>query len=135
MPVLLLALSTGLVSAAPVVHKSGELTVYPSYLFDIDEGVLTQLGDPYDLWFEANNADRWLSAEHGARIKKWGTSKPSYRQCRDADVTHRRYSRTVIPAGTWVCALTDEGRVSRLKILKFSKDELDIRFTTWETPG
>ena len=132
------------VRAAPPVYDSGVVTLYPGWVLDLDDGDLLPLPELGDVAYgQIGDALYLVTADYlthlGAPILKMGTERPTYARCRDAAVASRFYKARRLPIGTWLCARTDEGRVSRFKI----KDKLPlepygkalvISYRTWTIP-
>ena len=140
----LLALSVLPASAAPPIYDSGIVTLNPGDVIDLDDGDLLSLGQPGDVAFGLIGVSLFLITaddvtHDGAPMLKMGSTRPGYARCRDAAVAPQFYKLRKLPIGTWLCARTDEGRVSRFKIrdklplVPFGK-ALVLWYTTWTIP-
>ena len=123
-------------SAAPAVHASGGFDVANTYTFDLDAGQQLPSPGPYDVWYEVDGSSQWLVATNSANAKivKWGMSRPTYSQCKNAPVKHRQYLFTKLPRNVWLCGLTDQGRVTRFQLQDKTQPVIHFAFTTWEHP-
>lgn len=118
----------------PETYRTGTLDVPQTYLFDLDQGRVTDAGA--DLWFQAETRIRkFLTPRNGAQASISGPRNRGYRDCSRADFSSRSISLGELPVGTYVCVRTNEGRISefRLNALVPSGEltTLRIGFTTW----
>jgi uncharacterized protein YraI len=123
-----------IVGGAPVTHATGALDIPQTYMADLDAGAVTESGA--DIWFEAVSAtERYVTPRNGAAIVKVGTGGISRDMCASASVSTARINVNDLPAGTYVCVRTNEGRVSGFRVnaaVGPSPGTLRIGFTTWE---
>lgn len=105
-------------------------------LDDGDEGSCGGSGDDLRWVVDTNDTDeRELQRENDAEMAVFGTSRPSYSDCKasglssddiDADVDD-----TDIPDGTYVCFETDEGNYGYILITDFD-DTLEVDYLVWD---
>jgi hypothetical protein len=138
----MIAASATTVAAAPPVYKYGTVKVSAGSNLDLDLGRkgFCDPGCDIGYWNAGGDSTSTLgpvdSGGHiGARIKKMGATQPSYLTCKNAKVGWNEYSRTRIPAGTWFCAKTDEGRVSRFRITAITNPSITVAYRTWTSPS
>ena len=130
--------STGAI-AAPAVYVSGTKRVAEGYCLDLDALIRLTCNDATADLFYGNaggTSMSWLgpvdSGGHiGAQIKKLNTTRPSYTKCSNAAVGWNEYDRTDIPAGTWFCALTNDNRVGRFKVVSITNHVVKLKVTVW----
>lgn len=124
------------VPTVPPVHKQGSFTVRQTWMGDLDSGVETQTGA--DFWFQAETATRrYLAPRNGAVFRRMGSTQADYAACKDATYSSGRIDVNLLPTGTWVCAKTNEGRISAFRItsaIGASPGRMSISFTTWQKP-
>lgn len=120
--------------AGPRTVATGRLDVPQTYLFDLDRGAVTQTGA--DFWFQAETATLlYLSPRNGARIGVGDRTNRGAAGCAVARFTTDRVSLRDIPVGSYVCARTNEGRISQFRVNAISPGSpktLSIGFTTWQ---
>ena len=115
---------------APVTYKTGPLAVQPTWMFDLDEGLLSV--DGADMWYRViNGTTRRLAPRNGAKIAVGDGSNRGLAGCRAAafDTTSIRIEDLAI--GTYVCVQTSEGRISQFRVNRFDGGTMQIGFTTW----
>lgn len=116
-----------------VVAAAGTLTVRQTYKFDLDRGREQNQGA--DFWFEAERRTRlFLTPQNDARIAVGDRSARGYDGCARARYSQSRVPLKSLPVGSYICAKTNEGRISQFRILEIAPGHpttLRIRFTTW----
>ncbi len=122
-------------STAPtrVVAAAGTLSVRQTYKFDLDSGREQNRGA--DFWFEAERRTRlFLTPQNDARIAVGDRGARGYDGCARARFSQSRVPLKSLPVGSYICAKTNEGRISQFRILEIAPGHpttLRIRFTTW----
>ncbi len=118
----------------PRTIATGPLNIPQTYLFDLDRGAVTQTGA--DFWFQAETrALLYLVPRNGAKIGVGNRSNRGAAGCAAARMTTERVSLSDLPVGSYICARTNEGRVSQFRINAISGGSpktLSIGFTTWQ---
>jgi hypothetical protein len=139
---MMIAASAATVAAPPPVYKYGKVTVSAGSFLDLDLGKKGFCDPSCDIGYWNAGGDSTSSlgpvdsgGRIGARIKKMGATKPTYLTCKNAKVGWIEYSRTRIPVGTWFCAKTDEGRVSRFRVTAITNPSVTIAYRTWTSPS
>lgn len=120
----------------PAVHKRGRFNVRQTWMADLDEG--SEVSNGADFWFEAVTAtERYLVPRNGAQLVRAGTQAVDYKACTEAPLATARIPLQSLPAGTFLCARTNQGRISAVRVennVGPSPGVLTISFTTWEKP-
>jgi len=98
------------------VHHQGQLQIRQTFLADLDVGLETDQGA--DIWFEADtDTDRFITPAAGTvLVAAMGTVEPSFEQCAEAQLSSERIPIQDLPAGSVVCVLTDEQRLSVFRV-------------------
>lgn len=117
----------------PQTFSTGGLDIPQTFLFDLDRGSVTEAGA--DFWFQAETRDLlYLVPRNGARIGIGDGSNRGAAGCAVARMTTSRVSLSDLPVGAYVCARTNEGRISQFRINDLSRRSpktLSIGYTTW----
>jgi hypothetical protein len=117
------------------VHSRGDLDIPQTWTADLDEGVVGGLTGA-DIWFEAVTAtERYVTPRNGAKIAIAGTTQAGRDGCAAASLSTSKININDLPAGTYVCVLTSQGRYSQFLItapVGPSPGTLSIVYTTWE---
>ena len=120
-------------AGGPRTAATGGLDIPQTYQFDLDRGAVTRTGA--DFWFQAETASLlYLVPQGGARIGVGDRSNRGAAGCAAARMTTERVSLRDIPVGSYICARTNEGRISQFRINAVSAGSpktLSIGFTTW----
>lgn len=126
--------STPVTPVTPGIHKQGRFTVRQTWHGDLDTGAESNNGA--DFWFQAATAtERFLVPKNGAKFVRMGSRVPKYADCKGASFSTNKIAIQTLSAGTSVCAMTSEGRVSAFRVLSNvgpSPGKLNISFTTWK---
>ena len=117
------------------VHKSGPLVVPQTYLFDLDNGSVGGSAGA-DMWFEAKTATaRFMTPRNSASIWVGNRSNRTKAQCAaGSGYTNNAVSMVLLPAGSYACVKTNEGRFAIFKVVNITGaavKNLEIEFTTW----
>jgi len=118
----------------PRTSATGRLDIPQTYLFDLDRGAVTRNGA--DFRFQAETrALLYLVPQNGARIGVGNRANRGAAGCASARMTRDRVSLSDLPVGSYICAKTNEGRISQFRINALSGGSpktLSIGFTTWQ---
>ncbi|MEM8784764.1 MAG: hypothetical protein AAGF19_02815 [Pseudomonadota bacterium] len=118
---------------APQTYSTGPISIKQTFLFDLDKGRQTSTGA--DVWFQAETADLlYLVPRNGARLAVGDRSNRGFSGCQSARFTPDRVSLRDVPVGSYVCAKTNEGRISQFRVntLSGSPKVLKVGYTTWK---
>ena len=125
---------TGPGIAAVAVHAMGRLDVPQAYLFDLDEGTVTE--DGADIWFQAATEDElYLVPQNDAALAPGDLSKRDAAACEADDYSQDRLPLADLPAGSFLCVRTSDGRTGSFGIEALSETSprtLSINYATWE---
>ncbi len=118
----------------PQTFSTGKIDVRQTFTFDLDRGRVG--GGDADIWFEAETRDLlYLVPRNGARMSVGNRSNRGYAGCSQARFSTNRVSLRDIPVGSYVCARTNEGRISQFRVNRVSHGTpktLSIGYTTWK---
>lgn len=112
---------------------SGTITVRQTHMFDLDRGREQTRGA--DVWFQAESRSLlYLMPQNNARIAVGNRRNRGFEGCSRARFSRNRVSLRDLPVGSYVCAKTNEGRISQFRVEAISRSApktLRLRFTTW----
>lgn len=118
----------------PVTYSTGPLVIPQTWLADLDEGHVDSTGA--DIWIEAETASLlYVTPRNGAKIAVGDRSNRGFDGCSAASFSSARVSLADIPVGSYVCAKTNEGRISQFRvnaISGISPKNLSLGYTTWQ---
>ena len=101
------------------VRCQGRLKIQQTYDWDLDDGVVSQMGEsfeaPYDFWYAAtrtpmNTVHRYLVPGNSAAVAVAGDRAVGYQGCRSADLSDKVVDLGKLPKGSFLCARTNDGR-------------------------
>ncbi len=102
----------------PAVHHEGPLQINETFRADLDKGLETDKGA--DIWFQVDPATgRFITPAAGTvLVAAVGTVEPSFKQCDQAraQLSSERIPIQDLPAGSVICVLTDEQRLSVFRV-------------------
>jgi hypothetical protein len=116
----------------PAVESSGAISVGNSQTFDLDDGSVGS-GSGDDVWLHAvSSTERYLEPRGRAQISVGDGSNRDFPGCAIAQYSATRVALSAIPVGSFVCVLTDEGRISQFRrTANLTQNRLTLRYTTW----
>ena len=118
----------------PTIHVNGTASLNQTYLIDLDSASIVSAAAT-DIWFEAVTAtERYITPKNGAQIVKMGKNEPGYLGCQGASYHSSQIKIQDVPAGTYLCVRTNEGRFSEIYITDTvgpSPGVLKFKFTVW----
>jgi hypothetical protein len=121
------------------IYKSGTFSVRGTFRGDLDEG--QESAGTTDFFWEMNTAtDRYLTPDNGATFAVMGSSAVGFDECSTAALSGSQINASDpaysdMPAGTWICAETSDGRYSAFKvdaIDTLDNHKMTISYTTYE---
>jgi hypothetical protein len=117
-------------AAAQAVEASGSLSVRQSFMFNLDNGTVGRTGD---IWFHAvTDSQRFLEPRGRAQMAVGDGSDRGFAGCAVAQYSTARVALSAVPVGSFVCVLTDEGRISQFRrTANITQNRLTLTFTTW----
>jgi len=117
------------------VYSAKTLAVKQTFAFDLDEGAIGS-GPGADVWFQAvNPVQLFLQPTNGAQFAVGDRSNRGYEGCSNESFSPAKVALNTLPAGSYVCAGTSDGRVSQFRLTAISPGSpktLTIKTTTWE---
>ena len=105
----------------PVIFFADTVSIPTSCLADLDTGATCTFGPVNDIWLESLTAtEHYLDPYQDSRIGKYGTDAPSKSGCLLHGLYTAPYRIPVeeLPTGTFLCALTNENRLSEIEIIE-----------------
>ena len=115
---------------APVTYSTGPIALQQTFTVNLDNG---QSGGPgVDLWYQAVNAgEKYLTPRNGAMLALGDRSNRGFAGCSAASFSGDRVPLWNIPAGSYVCARTDQGRISQFRLNGYTGNTMNLSYTTW----
>ncbi len=122
-------------SSTPDGQASGERTLTPGDAIDLDTLALN--GGQTDLTYQGN-ADQyhWLLPNGTAMIGVYGSEQPVMENCQSANMSSAPIAVESLPAGTFLCYRTGEGRFGRMLLAAVDTNThtLTLNLFTWALP-
>lgn len=118
----------------PQTFSTGPIELRQTYLADLDRNSASN--SAADIWFEAETSDLlYLTPRNGAQLAVGNRSNRGFAGCSSAHFSGGRVSLNDIPVGSYVCARTNEGRISQFRVNALSAGSpkvLSLGYTTWK---
>ena len=115
---------------APVTFSTGPIDLQQTYTANLDNG--TTGGAGVDIWYQAETAtSKFITPRNGATLALGDGSNRGFAGCKVAAFTSNRIPLGAMPVGTYVCAKTDQGRISQFRINGFVGTTMKLGYTTW----
>lgn len=118
-------------SPTPVVHAEGTLHLAPDDQVDLDNLQPGSSGADVAYILNADEGHA-LRPLNGAWLGVYGLSAPSPQACAQAAKAQVSIPLEPLSPGTYLCVLTDQGRLGRLRYLGIPNDTLDLEAEIWE---
>lgn len=120
----------------PQTYSTGALDIKQTYSADLDHGKIATGRTSDDIWFEAVNArEKYLVPLGHASFSVGDRSNRGYDGCARARYSRQRVRLELLPAGSYVCVRTSEGRISQFRVNRISGGRIQtisIGYTTWK---
>lgn len=116
---------------APVTHSTGPIDLPQSFLANLDNGNVGG-GAGADIWYEAvSPAEKYITPRNGALLALGDGSNRGYDGCVDESFSNDSIAIEDAPPGTYVCAKTNQGRISQFRVNGFTGITMHLGYTTW----
>lgn len=121
-------------SASARTFSTGPLEIPQTWTADLDRGAVGNAAAA-DIWFQAQTADLlYLSPRNGAKLGVGNRRNRGFAGCSAARFSADRVSLRDIPVGSYICARTNEGRITQFRVNAVSGGSpktLSLGYTTW----
>ena len=115
---------------APVTHSTGPIELKQTFQANLDNGNVGGAG--VDIWYQAVTAvEKYVTPQGGAQLALGNGSNRGYDGCAEEDFTGDSIPLADIPPGTYVCARTNQGRISQFRVNGFAGTTMKLGYTTW----
>lgn len=120
--------------APPIVNpgtfSTGPIDLPQTWSANLDNGNVG--GSGTDIWYEAvTNDEKYLAPQGSARLALGDGSNRGYEGCVGADFSADRVALEDMPPGTYVCAKTNQGRISQFRVNGFEGTTMKLGYTTF----
>ncbi len=114
----------------PTAFSSGQIVLPDTLRADLDNGTVGAIGA--DIWYRVfGSPTPRLVPINGARFARGDGSDRGYARCSIETFTANPLPITALPVGTYVCARTNEGRISQFRIRAILVNGIQIEYTTF----
>lgn len=114
----------------PVTFSTGPINLPQTFLANLDNGNVGAAGA--DIWYEAVTAvEKYLTPRNGALLALGDGSNRGYAGCVVEDFSADPIPLEDAPPGTYVCAKTNQGRISQFRVNGFTGTTMNLGYTTW----
>jgi hypothetical protein len=114
----------------PGTFSTGPIDLPQTWSANLDNGAVGGAGT--DIWYEAVTSDeKYLTPKGSARLALGNGSNRGYEGCVGEDFSADRVALEDMPVGTYVCAKTDQGRISQFRVNGFVGTTMKLGYTTF----
>lgn len=114
----------------PGTFNTGLVELPQTWSVNLDNGAVG--GGGTDIWYEAEtDTEKYLSPKGSARLALGDGSNRGYEGCVGEDFSAERVPLEDMPVGTYVCAKTDQGRISQFRVNGFIGTTMKLGYTTF----
>jgi hypothetical protein len=114
----------------PVTFSTGPIDLQQTFTANLDNGNVG--GGGTDIWYQAVTAvQKYITPQNGAAIAVGDGSNRGYAGCFEESFSSDRVPLADIPPGTYVCAKTNQGRISQFRVNGFVGTTMKLGYTTW----
>lgn len=114
----------------PGTFSTGPIELPQTWTANLDNGAVG--GGGADIWYEAVTAtEKYLVPKSPARLALGDGSNRGYEGCVGEAFSSDRVPLEDLPVGTYVCAKTDQGRISQFRINGFNGTTMKLGYTTF----
>lgn len=114
---------------APVTHSTGPLALAPGQSANLDNGTVGPAGA--DIRYVMMGPLRFLEPRNGAQLARGDGSNRGYAGCSAESFSAANLPFASLPVGTYVCARTNQGRISQFRVNGFAGLTMNMGYTTW----
>lgn len=119
-----------LVPVVPSTHSTGPIDLQQTWDMNLDNGASGDAGG--DVWYRAVTAtEKYLQPINGARMALGDGSNRGFTGCNAESFSTAKIALDDAPVGTYICAKTNEGRISQFRVNGFVGTTMKIGYTTW----
>lgn len=116
---------------APVTHSTGPIDLPQTFLANLDNGNVAG-GAGADIWYQAVTAvEKYITPRNGALLALGDGSNRGYDGCAAESFSNDSVALEDAPPGTYVCAKTNQGRISQFRVNGFTGTTMHLGYTTW----
>lgn len=114
----------------PTTYSTGSINLKQTFSANLDNGATS--GNGRDIWYEAENAlQKFITPRSGAKLALGNGTNRGFAGCSKASFSSNRVSIWEMPIGTYVCAKTNQGRISQFRLNGYTGTTMRLGYTTW----
>lgn len=114
----------------PDTFSTGPIDLQQTYTANLDNGNVG--GGGTDIWYQAVTAvEKYISPQAGAGLALGDGSNRGYEGCSEESFSSDSIPLADVPPGTYVCAKTNQGRISQFRVNGFVGTTMKLGYTTW----
>ena len=114
----------------PDTFSTGPIDLQQTYTANLDNGNVG--GGGTDIWYQAVTAvEKYITPQAGAGLALGDGSNRGYEGCSEESFSSDSIPLADVPPGTYVCAKTNQGRISQFRVNGFVGTTMKLGYTTW----
>jgi hypothetical protein len=117
----------------PSTFSTGPIDLPQTFTANLDNGNVGGGGGGADIFYQAvNPVIKFITPVNGALLALGDGSNRGYDGCSDEDFSDDNIPIADAPPGTYICAKTNQGRISQFRVNGFTGTTMHLGYTTWE---
>ncbi|MGV3490893.1 MAG: SH3 domain-containing protein [Devosia sp.] len=111
-------------------YSTGPIDLPQTWEANLDNGNVG--GGGVDIWYRAvTSTEKYITPRNGAGLALGDGSNRGYEGCAEEDFSGDPIALEDMPVGTYVCAKTNQGRISQFRVNGFTGTTMRLGYTTW----
>lgn len=114
----------------PPTFSTGPIDLAQTFTANLDNGAVG--GPGTDIWYQAVTAvEKYLTPKSGAQLALGDGSNRGFAGCSAASFSSDPVPLFALSPGTYVCAKTNQGRISQFRVNGFVGTTMKLGYATW----
>lgn len=118
------------IPVTPVTYSTGPINLPQTHMANLDNGNVGAAGA--DIWYQAvSPVQKYITPRNGAVLALGDGSNRGYAGCAAESFSGNKIPLWSLPIGSYVCAKTNQGRISQFRLNGYTGTTMNLGYTTW----